>query len=476
MKKPVVIFVVLFFCLAGWAGATYVIGDKMEKEYSSFVKQYAEWGIFSLSSQSYQRGFLSSKAITVLELKISNEGIEGAGQPAEKSLRMVFEHSLSHGPKLFTVRSGDLALVKTRLIGLSPGGEELEALLATVPELQEPFAMTRFGFDGTATTHIVIPPFETARDDGKVSWGGFNAEMVFSPGTKRWIGSFEMPKMEAASSGGLMVLDNFHGRLDVVESLPGLYAGVSEVGLNSLEISPPFPGAETQGNLRMQDLVVSYASRCEDKLFHFDQTLAFAGVTINGESYGPGGCEIEARNLDGEALGDFQNQVHALYRESFQSPDEIVARIAPLYSRLFVKLLDGTPELKVRRLYIATPKGEFDGNFLVKMAEHEGVTMAQPIALLQYLEAEARVVIQEGLLRHVMASNVKDKLFEARDAGQIPDFSTEEVLTLADQQADDQIQSLVGQKFLIRESGKFKANATFSRGKLELNGESLSIF
>ena len=342
----------------------------------------------------------------------------------------------------------------------------LEKLLTEVPELKELYAVTRVGLDGTSVSRLLIPPFER----GQAVWGGFTSEFEFSPDKKTFVGTFELPKMEAPMVDGEIALEGIRGRVDVVEALPGLYVGTSEVGLETMKMVGPGK------KLQVTDFFVRYDSGCDGNLFHFDQIVKFAGLTMDGEEYGPGGCEIEGKNLDGEALGRFQNQLQEVYRGNNLSPDQAAAQITPLYGQLFVKLLDGNPELSIRRLYFATPKGTFDGNFLVKLNDHEGVTIAQPIALLQYLEAKADVSVHERLIHSMAAANIKDKLTDARNLGQIPDFSDTEISGLADQQADNQIQALLAQGLIVREGESIKANATFNQGKLVVNGNPLSIF
>ena len=76
MKKLVILVVVVLLCVVGWAGATYIVSGKVESQYFNLLEQNAHWGPVTLTSKSYQRGFLTSKAEMLLEMKIPITAIE----------------------------------------------------------------------------------------------------------------------------------------------------------------------------------------------------------------------------------------------------------------------------------------------------------------------------------------------------------------------------------------------------------------
>ena len=97
MKKIVLILVIVLIGIAGWAGATYLIGGQVENRYQESIAQLEERGPFRLTSENYQRGFLSSRARTLMEFNMPVPA-EEEGEVETKTLRLTFEHNLLHGP------------------------------------------------------------------------------------------------------------------------------------------------------------------------------------------------------------------------------------------------------------------------------------------------------------------------------------------------------------------------------------------
>jgi len=483
MKKLVIVLLILVLCIAGWAGATYVVAGKMESRYFSLLDQYGHWGPLTLSNQSYQRGFLSSKAATVLELKVPKRPRPAQKNTAVESIQLVFEHTFRNGPRMFNVGpdgqsslAPGLALVETRLVSISPGQEDFEKLLAQVPELQRSFGFTRVGLDGALTSQLLIPPFESLIEGDSLSWGGLRFKSEFAPGEKSLRGNFEMPKIAFQNADSRMNWDGISGRFDLNEVMPQLYVGTSEVAFGAMKMNVPDQKSGQPKDVLLKGFEIATDSSCEDQLVQYNQTMKFAGVTVDGETFGPGDCEIEMKNLDAEVLSDFQSRVREVYREVADfSPEEMMARMLPVYTQLLVKLIEGDPELNIQRLHFATPLGDVDGKVLVKFAGHQGLTVEDPQALLQYLQAEADVSIQESLVSALVAESVKAKLQVAREQGSIPQLSDEELASLAEQQANTQLDALLAQNFIVREGENIKSQASFNQGKLILNGRSLPI-
>lgn len=484
MKKSVVVILIVILCAAGWAGATYVTGCKMESRYFNLLKQYGHLGPLTLSKQSYVRGFLTSRAETVLELKVPQRPPQAGRKTQPERLQLVFEETFHHGPLPIgggpdgqTSLAPALALVETRLVSVSPGQKEFAALLAKVPELKNSLALTRIGFDGSLTSRIQIPPFDKAIDDNQVSWGGFQFESEFAPAKKTLVGNFELPKMKIHSAESEVTWNGIQGRFDLNEALPLLYVGTSKMAFGAMELSLPNKKTGQHNHVLMKGLEISSDSRCDGKLVQYNQSMKFAGVTVGGQTYGPGICNIEAKNLDAQGLGNFQSRIQQVYRsETDFNPEELLPRLLPIYRQLLTKLLTGNPEVNIRQLHFATPMGDIDGKVLVKFAGRRGLNMDDPKALLQYLDVAADVSIHKSLVTAMLADNIKAKLKVARAQGTIQHYSDQEIDLLAGQQVDRQLDALVAQNYLVREGETIRAQATFKQEELVLNGRSLPLF
>jgi uncharacterized protein YdgA (DUF945 family) len=223
--------------------------------------------------------------------------------------------------------------------------------------------------------------------------------------------------------------------------------------------------------IAMKDLDVNSQSTVDGAFINYLYAINMAGITVDGEVFGPGLLEVSARNLDGEALSHFQAAMLQMYREDVFDPNMVAFRMLQIYAKLFSELSKGSPEIEISRLQFATPMGEIDGNARVKYHGGEGLVLGDMQALAKNLEAEARVTVDEKLVRTVLAANFEQKMKTAREQGGIPQYPDEKITELAGQQVDGQLGALAQQNFFVRNDGKLRSHAIFSRGELLLNGQ-----
>ncbi len=483
MKKLYVLVMVVVLCTVAWAGTTYVIGGQVESRFYSLIDEHSRFGPITLTSQDYQRGILSSKAETVLKIVVPKQGSQVRQDATAESIELVFEHQLEHGPLAFGSGPGNhsfapaLTRIQTRLVDLTIDGDTPEDFPSEISELKEPFAFTRVDFTGTTHTQVLIPAFEKQEDDVKLSWGGVTLETEYSPAKKTLVGTFAMPGMNINMEDGQINWNGISGQFDLIEALPLLYVGTNSMKFGTLDMNLPDPTTGDRINVQMKEFKASSASHYNGKLVDYKQTLEFAGITLDGETFGPGTLEIEAKSLEGQTLSDFQGQAQDIYRglDRFDQ-EELVTQILPLYSQFLMKLVEGNPEVNVSRLHFATPMGEVDGRVQVKFSAEQDSALSGPAALLQNLDASVDLTIHESLVNAIMSNIINKKLTEARDRGTIPSYSDEEIASLVEMQYKSQLEGILQQNFITREGDKLKASATFNQGELVLNGQVLPVF
>jgi len=488
MKKGWVLIAVVLLGVVGWAGATYVVGGRVEKQYFALLNQYQQWGSVTLTSQGYQRGFLSSKAQTLVEMTFPTAGGEEGQEPTIETLQLVFEHTVHHGPLPFggpsrhISLSPALATVETRLlrVATSDGDQAFESLLQDIPELKESLAFARVGFDGSANGLLQVPPFEKRDGDGEFLWGGATFTTEYAPRAKTLVGSFDMPKVEFSKAGGGLRWSGIRGEFDLVEAFPLLFIGSSKMTFGPLAVTESKqPGGE-RTVFELQSIEIVSDSRCEGPLVQINQTMKLDGASFEGKVYGPLLCDVEMKNLDGQVLSDFQQQIQGVYREadSFQ-PEELVVKLLPLYGDLLTKLLVRNPELHVKRLYVATPMGEAEGAFQVKLAGLQGLDPNDPAALmqcLQHIDSSADVAVDESLVRGILISSLKSSQQKVGSAGARQPMNDQEIEGMVDRQLASQLEAMVAQHFIVRDGKRIKSSATFKNGELMVNGQPMPVF
>jgi uncharacterized protein YdgA (DUF945 family) len=482
VKKLIIAVLIVLVGLSGWAGATYVIGGQVEKRFLACLDRVEQLGPFQLTSRSYERGFLSSRARTVLEFKVPDPSAaqDQDQEMAKKSLTLTFEHTLRHGPlPAGTTPDGGfslapmLALVETRLAGVSAGDQILDEVLAGIPQLGDSYAFTIIGLGGGGSSRLMIPAFEKTDEEKNftISCGGLTLDSQFSRGMEEFAGSFALPALQVRMEDGHLLWDGISGSFDMSEAFAGVYLGSSEVRLDTMQIAFADPKCGNK-EIVIKGLDVSSQSSREGSNINGFQSVKLSGITVEGETYGPGLVEMELRKFDGEAFSHYQTDMLQAYRE-VSDPEEMVIRILPIYTRLFTELSKGSPEIELRRLQFSTPMGEFDGNARLKLHGEEGLNLGDLGSLMKNLEAEAKVKADENLVRAVLASSIEERMKTARDQGDFPSFPDEKISELAGQQVDIQLEALAQQKYLVRNNGKLSSHAVFNRGELVVNGQQL---
>ena len=464
MKRLFVLLLV--FAAGAYAAAAYLLGGQAREQYFSLLKEHERSGLVSLTNQSYERGFLASRAATLVEVAVPGAEQEGGDSAAAKTVRFTLRHELRHGPMpdLFDGLSFDTALATIESV-VEPGdpGDDVGKLFAEIPELAQSRSTLRVGFSGEIKGDLTVPAFEKNGGEGeRLNWGGLTLNVVHEPMTGVLRGDFTLPGLSLAADRDRVGLDGLTGSFDLVEALPFVYVGRVDSAVASINMT--HPGAES---VLVTDLRLSSESSCEGNLAGFLQKLDIARVEYGGGAFGPLSCDIEARNLDALALSEFQSRLRLLASASGVDADALSAQVGELYVTLFGKILAGKPELRISRLRLGTPRGDLTGSMQVRSDAPAGQTAVNPLLLLPFVKAEAELVAAEELLVGLLGLDVRR---------QEPAASDEAVDLLARQRFREQIEPLLARGFLTRDGANITGRASFSQGRLTVNGQTMPLF
>ncbi|GAB6112724.1 YdgA family protein [Desulfomicrobium salsuginis] len=461
MKRLFVLLLV--FAAGAYAAAAYLLGGQAREQYFSLLKEHERSGLVSLTNQYYERGFLASRAATLVE--VAFPGAEQGGVAA-KTVRFTLRHELRHGPMpdLFDGFSFDTALATMKSV-VEPvdSGDDVGKLFAEIPELAQSRSTLRVGFSGEIKGDLTVPAFEKSGGEGeRLTWGGLTLNIVHEPMTGAVRGDFSLPGLSMAADRGRVALDGLTGTFDLVEALPYLYVGRADGAVASINMTQP--GAES---VLVTDLRVSSESSCEANLAAMLQKLDIARVEYGGGAFGPLSCDFEARHLDALALSEFQSRLRLLAGASDVDVDALSAQVGELYVTLFGKLLAGKPELRISRLRLGTARGDLTGSLQVRSDAPAGQAAVNPLLLLPYVKAEAELIASEELLVGLLGLDVRN---------QDPAATDEAVDLLARQRFRDQIEPLLARGFLTRDGANITGRASLSQGHLTVNGQSTPLF
>lgn len=502
MKKLSILFAVVVFLAIVWSGITYVVGNKAQDYYLSLLEESSQLGFVTFTNTIYERGFLQSRATTLMQIEFpvvatkDAGGVDGEGKQdaklTERSFQLEFEHIFYHGP--LPMSSGPasrfgsgpaIALVATTLTRFSPDQKGLENLLEKIPELKGSIEIAKIKLDGTIDSLIEVPAFAYALEEGIISCGGLKAKIAYSLVTGDMSGTYDMKSVEFnLPEGGSMAWKGLNGEFDLQKVLPMLYVGPSKAVVGGMAVN--FPSLET-GELEaimMEEIELMSNSSFDGKMVQLEQKSTFNGITIEGEKYGPLLIDAEVKNLDAQALSDFQQQIIAVYKDTGSlDPDAIAAEILPMYLDLAGKVLVGDPEMNIRKFSLVTPKGDAEGTFSLKFSGIKEVSFDDLTKMLEYvqnIDASATLSVDEALVRTIIREKAKSSFNEqvavAELLKQDMDLTDERIEEMALQQYEQQLLMLLAQKYIMQEGDKLKTSMTFKQGEFVVNGQVLPIF
>ena len=474
MKKIVLILVIVLIGIAGWAGATYLIGGQVEQHYRNHIARFEKWGPVLLTTESYQRGFLSSRGRTLVELSVPVSADEEE-EVETKSLRLTLEHQLSHGP--LPIGTGSFSLVpklariETRLVAASIGEDDL---LDKLPWLAEISDLTSISLDGRGRDRLVIPAFEKTVEEEEltISWGGLRSDTRFSKDLASLAGDIKLAGLQMTAKEGRLRWDGAQLDFDLNEAFPLVYLGSYQASSGPLEMDFNGPGKGRQ-ELRVEGLEVDSLASQNGATVEYLQSLKVAKVEVNDAGYGPGELEVAVRGLDGEVLSQYQRDALGVYGQESFDPEVIGMQMMQVYLRLWSGLVKGSPEIEFRKLQFATPSGGFSGDLRLKLHGDENLAPGDVPALLEKLEGQAQLTADESLVRTVMTGMLAQEMKKAFQQQEMPQPSDEEIATMAGSQVEQQLEALIGQQFIERSDGKLRCKAVFEGGELKVNGQRL---
>jgi uncharacterized protein YdgA (DUF945 family) len=457
MKK---ILVVLMLAAGLYVGVSYVLGGQVRERYFRALEENAG-GMVALSNQSYERGLFTSRATTLVELRVPGEPGGGAGQA--RSSRFAVNHDFRHGPFPAPGRSLEpvIALVDSRVEPVADGSD-VDELFREFPELAGTTSTVRVGLDGAVQGDLLVPAFERSAAGERVQWGGLTVTASQDPATGALRGEYAAAGVTAETAAGTLVLEGLSGSFDVVEALPMVFVGRVEGALASLS-------ARDAGTspVILTGTTFTSDSEMQGDLVHYRQKIGIERIEAEGLVGGPVLCDVETRNLDAAALSELQTGIRGLYEPGLDA-DEVSRRVEELYVRFFGKVLAGSPHVTVHALRVPTTMGGMEATLDLRLDAPEGISLANILLLLGSLDVAAEFRVDESLLVGLARLDLEGK---GAISGQDADLDDRARRVVA-----GQIDPLIARNLLVRDGGVLKTNAVLRQGRLMVNGQETPLF
>ncbi|HYL18941.1 MAG TPA: DUF945 family protein [Burkholderiales bacterium] len=454
MKKTALIVVPLGILVATACAAPWYVGVQTEEAMRVEATKLASSAQFPLnvSYTHYERGWLSSSAVTRLTLK------------AEPSIYLDVRHEISQLPD---PRAGWVQVHSVPQWS-GPVKQVLDHYFGGQPA----FAVdTVVGFDGSRQTVLSSPAFSKPVHDSsgaKLTWGGLQGKVMVSADQ-------HLTAVATAPHLGLDGGDNQAGleklKLEANWDVHGTTAewqGDTKITLGEFRFAGPrenvavkdLSGAAYQrskGESLLLGYVVSVGSGSSAKAGEMSETFSNAVLDLEFDQINK---KALAKYLDN--LGKSEKLALAPGAQSQFNAQQMV--------ELGGELLRGSPVIRLKKLGIETPSGgilaqgtvSFDGSNLTE------IHMSPD--LLTRLKAKGNLEIGGNLLRSQMQRKVRPQVEVALTQQGAP--STEEnIKALAEKLAEQQLKALTDNGLLRPNGANFTVEAELASGQVLVNGQ-----
>jgi uncharacterized protein YdgA (DUF945 family) len=480
VKKTFFIVVLLLLLILGlWGGTTAWFGIKTEDQYRALLQQASELQHFKFVNESYNRGFFTSRARTVIEFQ------PPAGPAAEnQSMQLILTHDITHGPFPLGKSPGRewpfkpvMAIVETGIV-LSPETQkQLAGIYAQIPEIASMRDFTVITLDGNGEENLLIPAFQQSfgdEDKVAVDWKGLSLRVNFTGDLKGYSGTLSVPGLEAVGKDLHLKINDVKSAFESREGLSGFWLGEASFDLAHLEFvdkkeTPPQA-------ILLRDFNVNTSSKATGGNINILVAIRVDQMKLDESRQGSGVFEMEFRNLDAASLARLEQTVRSQQTPPpQQSPEAMQMMMLARYMEILPGLLKKSPEIEIGRLDVKTTEGDFTGKAKIAFDGTKPEATENLLMLANAITAQAEFKVGERFLRRMAAEAMKDSIVAEWKEQRGAPPSEEEIAATTSPKIDEQLKALEAQGIVVRENGDCRASARYEAGQIVLNGRPLSL-
>lgn len=482
MKKLLILVVLIVFLAMGlWCGATFWYGVKTEERYYALLRQASNIQNLRFENESYSRGFLDSRARTVLVIQPS------PGTAAENPpIRITLAHDITHGPFPFHKSVEGVrqfkplaAIIETRVVFSPETRDHLAELYAQIPELEATRDTTLIFLDGNGLERFVIPAFRRTlggEDPLTLDWNGLSLQLNFTSEFKRLSGSLSIPAMEILGKDLSLKIQGVQSSFNSEEGIQGLSLGEASFSLGALE----FTERDAAGSsfFQLGGFNITTSAKASGDLVNLRLNVRSDEVRVDEIQARSSVFDLEFRNLDAASLAKMARTLDEPETQPAPGPlepaqDKILVR----YLELLPGLLKKSPEIELRQLDIQTSDGNFTAR--AKITYDGAKSASAPYlylpALVNGVSAQAEILAGERLVRRVAAAFLEDAILAQIQEENVEDLDEEEIHDLVSTRIDDRLNALTARNFLVEQDGSYRATASYNAGEILWNGRPLQV-
>ena len=455
MNKLALVAVPAAILAAAACALPWYVGMQTEQAMRAEVSKMASSAQFPLNVtfMRYDRGWLSSSAVTRLTLKL------------EPSFYLDVRHEISQLPR---PRAG---WVHVRSVPQWNGEMKntLDHYFAGQPALTVDSVV---GFDGSRKTTFSSPAFSQPLQEApgaKLTWGGMQGTISVGA-DQRLVASATAPHLTLQggdSQAGLKSL-----KFDASWEMRGAAAdwqGETKVALAELRFSGP------RDQVAMKDLsgAVYQHSKGDSVLLGYALRVGAGSSAKAGEpenSFSNAVLDLEFDQINKKALAKYLDDV-AAGEQLAAAPQSAFATQTMM--DLAAELLRGSPVIRLKKLGVETPSGAVSAQGTVSFdGSNLGEIRFAP-ELLSRLQAKGNVEIAASLLRSQLQRKVRPQV-EVALVQQGAQSTEENIKAVSEKLTDAQLKSLTDTGLLRSSGTNFTVEAEFAAGQVLVNGQPAS--
>lgn len=475
-------------------GAPYLMGMMAQKQVNKMVtKVNQENPSVKLNITSYERGWTSS--VAHIEMVPALPQL----RKAAGDFKLKLKEKISHGPVIFSDTGPKLgmAYIKSKL-SLSP---EMEKDLNDFfkDQSKKPKIISRWliGLTGNTVHKAKIPAFDFKLKEkaAEFSWKGLVTSAKISSNIDAITGRTEFGGFSLSLRGFDLQVANITVDLDTHEAIPGLWVGDVVFALPRLSVK-----MLGKDRLLLTDLKMATNTSLQGELFAGNLAASMGRLQVDSMSYGPMIFALSMKNFDAKSLVEIEKRLQSIRLASTtEQQRNIGLSIVPLLPAL----LDKGAELSVDKLQARIPEGDITANGFARINKAGKDDQPLPQGLQTRLEVELKLRVPQALMKRLLATqsmkNVEalrarqraaleahqkqlaaQQQAQAEAASAAPSpaprvLSDEQAQQVANLQAQQQIDALIKQGYLVAQGNDYSVSLSFHKGKVTVNGKNIPL-
>lgn len=465
MKKAVsailFVFVVVLLLAPVYGGKkAHVALEGLVAHINATAPGSAVWG-------HYEQGWFTSEAVLHLDMTAY------FGVPAlvtEEPLVVPLQLELSHGPVIL-----NNGLTLGWFSGRWYLDDEHEAWVEgnVQTEGEGPFFVSHFemALTGTVEFREQTLPFAIAANNSLFSMAGYQGRGTYRPyGALTYRGGFT--KASTLADDGNFLIEG--AEVDLVSHLDQRRGAFAVPGRATF-------GIERMAMVRNDNLVFGLDDFELATSFTIEQEkpevgdvsmqLAFGRVEFLGDIVTDGAAEVALNRM---SLA-FYNKYMKLMQDTNDGEGSASSLQAlQVLALVNQELLPFGPELLLKQVRFSTQEGQFLMDGYLRVPEDAVKGQANPFAIVRHIDARLNVLVDKPLAFKLAqwsaANNIDEQFF---DNGKAPNQEDRDAAIQS--QATAQIETLLGQGFIVDKGEQFEAQLSFEKGAAVINGQTVPL-